>query len=580
MPNLRAMSFEGPLCPAFDLRCLHPGAARPDGWGLGYYPPGEHSVTVHKEAAPIHGSPQSELVRRAEHEESSTFVLHLRTALWGALTDANTQPFARAWGGREWLFAHSGSLDRRPAVEPDSLFEPVGATDSEYVFCDLLNRMAGRRWRSLGEADPDVLAGWLLELNALGTLDLVLTDGLDLLAWADRERSGLSSWILRPPYGPMSLSDAELGVELGRDGVRNRKGLVLASSELRISGEGPAGDWTPVPPGSLWLVRQGEVRAEAHPGTGMSATPTPRRPRKLDRPPQGEPQRLEVLHRTVYRYAEPVERSTHLFRLAPIHDRKQALLSHALEVSVEGQSREYDDVFGNHVRRLEVNTPFTEMVIEARSRVQMLDTAPLPFRPLRSQSTFPLVWLPWQRNQLAPYLLPPELPESELRDLTDYAMSFVVRNDDDLFDTLMDVNQTIFQEYRYVPGSTHLGTTAYQVHVTRQGVCQDFANLFLCMMRLLGVPARYVSGYVYTGPRSSPHHPHAQASHAWVQVYLPEVGWVGFDPTNGILTQTDHVRVAVGRAYTDATPTSGTLFVGGRGEQLEVSVRVELVESG
>ncbi len=179
---------------------------------------------------------------------------------------------------------------------------------------------------------------------------------------------------------------------------------------------------------------------------------------------------------------------------------------------------------------------------------------PLPSRPLRSHSTFPLVWLPWQRNQLAPYLLPPELPESELGDLTDYAMSFVRRNDDDLFDTLMDVNQTIFEEYRYVPGSTHLGTTAYQVHAVRQGVCQDFANLFICMMRLLGVPARYVCGYVYTGPRSSPPHPHAEASHAWVQVYLPEVGWVGFDPTNGILTQTDHVRVAVGRAYADATP--------------------------
>ncbi|MGZ3480483.1 MAG: class II glutamine amidotransferase, partial [Myxococcaceae bacterium] len=118
MPNLLAMSFECALCPAFDLRCLHPGATRPDGWGLGYYPPGEQSVTVHKEAAPIHGSPQSELVRRADHKESSTFVLHLRTALWGALTEANTQPFARAWGGREWLFAHSGSLERRPILLP------------------------------------------------------------------------------------------------------------------------------------------------------------------------------------------------------------------------------------------------------------------------------------------------------------------------------------------------------------------------------------------------------------------------------------------------------------------------------
>lgn len=576
MPNLLAMSFEGALCPAFDLRCLHPGATRPDGWGLGYYPPGEQSVTVHKEAAPIHGSPQSELVRRADHKESSTFVLHLRTALWGALTEANTQPFARAWGGREWLFAHSGSLERRPILLPEPLFEPVGATDSEFVFCDLLNRMAARRWRSLGEADPQVLADWLLDLNTLGTLDVVLTDGLDLLAWADRERSGLTSWLLRPPYGPIALGDAQVGVEFGRDGARNRKGVIISSAPLEVSGGGPPAEWTPVPAGSLWLVRQGELRTEARSSAAPMAGAMPRRIRKLDRPPQGEIRQLDVLHRTVYRYAEPVERSTHVFRLTPMHDRKQSLLSHAFAVSVEGQAREYDDVFGNRVRRLSVNTPFTEMIIEARSRVELLDTAPLASRPLRSHSTFPLVWLPWQRNQLAPYLLPPELPESELGDLTDYAMSFVRRNDDDLFDTLMDVNQTIFEEYRYVPGSTHLGTTAYQVHATRQGVCQDFANLFICMMRLLGVPARYVSGYVYTGPRSSPPHPHAEASHAWVQVYLPEEGWVGFDPTNGILTQTDHVRVACGRAYSDATPTSGTLFVGGRGEELEVSVRVEL----
>ena len=205
----------------------------------------------------------------------------------------------------------------------------------------------------------------------------------------------------------------------------------------------------------------------------------------------------------------------------------------------------------------------------------MLDTDPLAFRPLRARSSFPLVWMPWQRNQLAPYLLPPELPESELTDLTDYAMTFVNRNDYDLFDTLMDLNATIFKEYQYVQGSTTLATTPFQVYTSRRGVCQDFSNLFICMMRLLGVPARYMCGYVYTGPKNA-NHPQSESSHAWVQVYLPEVGWCGFDPTNGILTQTDHVRVACGRTYADATPTSGAIFVGGGAEKLEVQVRVEI----
>ena len=130
---------------------------------------------------------------------------------------------------------------------------------------------------------------------------------------------------------------------------------------------------------------------------------------------------------------------------------------------------------------------------------------------------------------------------------------------------------------------TNTGTTASEAFKMKRGVCQDFANLFICLARLLSVPARYVCGYVYCGPRATSDAARAnavqsEASHAWVQLYLPEVGWKGFDPTNGVLTQTDHVRVAVGRSYVDATPTSGTIFVGGGGETLEVDVRCELVK--
>jgi len=569
------MSFEGALSPAFDLRFLHPGADRPDGWGLGFYRPGEPSVTVLREPAPTHASSQAELVRRSEHGESSIFVLHVRTALWGSLSEANTQPFSRAWGGREWLFAHSGSLDRRPELASDPLFEPVGATDSEIIFCDLLNRFVERKWRSLGDADPTVLADWLVSMNGSGTLNLVLTDGRDVLAYADKHESGLFTWQLRPPYESLSIGDKDVSLSLTRNGAKSRKGLLISSRPLDVVGDGDQA-WVPLQPGGLWMIRQGALRAEVKPPGPATPREDPlRTPSRLNRPSKGEVKRLEVYHRTVYRYDQPVERSMHLFRLIPMHDRTQTVLQHSLDVSVEGQSREYDDAFGNRVRRLRVDRPFTEMVIEARSRVELLDTDPLAFRPLRARSSFPLVWMPWQRNQLAPYLLPPELPESELTDLTDYAMTFVTRNDYDLFDTLLDLNATIFKEYRYVQGSTTVATTPFQVYASHRGVCQDFSNLFICLMRLLGVPARYMCGYVYTGPKNA-NRPQSEASHAWVQVYLPEVGWCGFDPTNGILTQTDHVRVACGRTYADATPTSGALFVGGGAEKLEVEVRVEI----
>ena len=260
-----------------------------------------------------------------------------------------------------------------------------------------------------------------------------------------------------------------------------------------------------------------------------------------------------------------------MLRLFPRHDRLQTLHSCQVKVSVPGHERDFDDVFGNRVRRVLLEAPFTELVIEARSDVELLDIEPLDFRPARVRSSLPLVWMPWQRQILQPFLLPPELPESELAELTEYAMSFAQRNDYELLDTLLDLNATIFTDYQYKQGATNLATTAFEVYANRRGVCQDFANLFICLARLIGVPARYVCGYLYTGPK----HPNARmgdASHAWVQVYLPEVGWKGFDPTNGVITQTDHVRVAVGRNYVDATPTSGTLYVGGGGETLSVEV--------
>ncbi len=141
----------------------------------------------------------------------------------------------------------------------------------------------------------------------------------------------------------------------------------------------------------------------------------------------------------------------------------------------------------------------------------------------------------------------------------------------------MNVPKSIFREYEYRQGSTTVFTTPFEVYANRRGVCQDFANLFICLARLLGVPARYACGYIYTGPKHE-NQVQSEASHAWVQVYLPEVGWKGFDPTNGILTQTEHVRVAYGRNYVDATPTSGTIFVGGGKETLEVDVRVDRIE--
>ncbi|HEX9244334.1 MAG TPA: class II glutamine amidotransferase [Anaeromyxobacter sp.] len=580
MPNLLAISFEGELAPSFDLRCLHPGRTPPDGWGIGYYPGGEPSATVLKEPAPPNGSIRSELVKAWEHLESSLFVVHVRTATWGAPTHANTQPFSRAWGGRDWLFAHSGSLREPLPHRPHAGFEPVGSTDTETLHCELLRRIAERGWASLGDADLQVVLGWFTSLNGLGSLTSVLTDGSDLLVYADADAAAGGVFVQEvfPPFARLAFSDRDLVVDLAARGAKSRKGVVVSSEPLEVDSES-IGEWRRLAPGHMLLVRQGAIRAELAPpvepaqlalGPVFSARPAGHRPQRV------EVQRLEINHRTIYRYAHPVERSMHVFRLVPVHDRLQTLLQSDIAISVAGQARDYEDVFGNQMRRLVVDTPFTELAIHARSVVEMLDTDPLSYKPLRARTTIPLVWMPWHRQVLQPFLLPPELAESELLELVDYAKAFVERNDHDLLETLLDINESIHREYKYSQGTTTLATTPFDVYATRRGVCQDFTNLFICLARLLGVPARYVCGYLYTGPRHE-NRAQAEASHAWAQVYLPEVGWRGFDPTNGVLTQTSHVRVATGRNYRDATPTSGTIYVGGAAETLEVDVRVERI---
>ncbi|XYH95840.1 class II glutamine amidotransferase [Sorangium sp. So ce1128] len=581
MPNLLAMSFEGELAPCFDLTCLRPGGKLPDGWGIGYYPGGEPSATVLKEPAPPQGSIRSELVKAWEHLESSLLVLHIRMATWGSINDANTQPFSRSWGGRDWLFAHSGSLVDRIEVDPKSLFQPVGSTDTELILCELLRWMASEDLRSIGDIDPAVLRDWFDEMNEHGPLTSVLADGRDLVVYADRDREGDAFlWEVLPPYERLAFGDDDLEVDLTRRGVKSRKGVIVSSEELKVHAGAQPAAWARVPPGHLVVLRQGALRARASPQTDRRR-PSPSTPplssRPVRRPTHAAIRRYKVVHRTAYHYATAVERSTHLLRLTPAHDRLQTLLHNEVDVSVEGKQREYDDVFGNRARRVLLETPFKELIIESRSRVELLDTDPLSFRPLRARSTIPLVWMPWQRQILQPFLLPPELAESELAELSEYAMTFVERNDYDLLDTLLDLNASIFEEYEYKQGSTNLSTTAFDVYANRRGVCQDFANLFICLTRLLGVPSRYVCGYIYTGPKHE-NQRQSEASHAWVQVYLPEIGWKGFDPTNGVLTQTDHIRVAVGRNYIDATPTSGTIFVGGGAERLEVDVRVEPID--
>jgi transglutaminase-like putative cysteine protease len=283
--------------------------------------------------------------------------------------------------------------------------------------------------------------------------------------------------------------------------------------------------------------------------------------------------RLKVRHRTTYQYDRPIERSVHRFYLRPMHNLKQTLVSHSLQLDPATPVVEYEDVFGNWATRFELNEPYTLLDVQAESLVELQYYDPFAFTKLPKVPMYPVAWMPWERKLLDPFLYPPELPETQLRELFDYATSFVKRNDYKLMESLFDVNLTLFREFEYAPGSTNLNTTPYEVFQSRRGVCQDFTNLFICMARLLNLPARYVYGYVFTGNTGGDSRAQPDASHAWVEIYIPQIGWKALDPTHGVLPHRDHVRVGIGRNFRDCTPTSGMLFSPGV-ETMKVDVEI------
>lgn len=271
------------------------------------------------------------------------------------------------------------------------------------------------------------------------------------------------------------------------------------------------------------------------------------------------PTLYSIEHVTNYSYSRAVNHSKHLFRLLPAIDLSQSVLDFQFDVSIKGaELSNFSGVFGNNASFLSIKKPYKELVISAKSivAVSKLD---LKMDLLHQSRTVPLIWMPWDKAMMDAYLQPPELTEPELFALSDYAMSFVSRNHNDILAVLDDINQTIYKDYKYADHITDFQTTAFDVYINKQGVCQDFANLFICLARLLNIPARYRVGYLFTGTKYE-NHTQGDESHAWVEVFLPYMGWIGYDPTNGVMAETDHIKVACGRYYRDATPTSGAIF--------------------
>lgn len=279
--------------------------------------------------------------------------------------------------------------------------------------------------------------------------------------------------------------------------------------------------------------------------------------------------RFEIFHETVHEYSQPAFERVSELRLTPLSDATQRALSSAIDTTPHRPLLAYTDAFGNTVHWFNALEPHRRLVIRARSTVDTLLENPFNFsRPVadyRHDAQFnPGEWYDC-------------LAESRYiafsRRLKALARKIVWRHKGDFLSFLQEINATVFREFEYVPGITTVHSHLDEALSHRKGVCQDFTHAMIGVCRVLSIPARYVSGYVFGGGEG-PSMRGLDASHGWCEVYLPGVGWRGFDPTNNVLANDCYVKLAVGRDYADISPVRGVHKAGGT-ETLAVRVIVK-----
>ena len=288
--------------------------------------------------------------------------------------------------------------------------------------------------------------------------------------------------------------------------------------------------------------------------------------------------RLQVVHETRYRYSSPVLLSQQLLHLTPRALPWQAVRSHRITVApAAGEFDEREDYYGNRTVHMLLAAPHEELVVHAESEVEV---APREKTVLAAPAT------QWEavhdrlHSLEEPPLLEPsaflyESPHIETwKEITDYAAKSFPRGRA-MLEAALDLGRRIYKDFTFDKKATSVATPLRQVLKQRRGVCQDFAHLMIGCLRSLGLPARYVSGYILTlPPPGRPRRVGADASHAWVSVHCGEAaGWVDIDPTNNCLVDDEHVTLGWGRDFGDVTPMRGVILGGGE-QALEVRVTV------
>jgi transglutaminase-like putative cysteine protease len=276
--------------------------------------------------------------------------------------------------------------------------------------------------------------------------------------------------------------------------------------------------------------------------------------------------KFKIQHITKYTYEVPVRDSANQIVLYPISDANQEIIFQNIFVTGDPQIERHKDYFDNQIGTFTHSQPHRELVIDSRLEVQTsAKLLPDDSRPAGEQ---------WEELQAIRHQIP-YIDFLRLEQFEAFAEVQAVINSiqDKRITPQQNVHnfcEYVFKNFTYKKGITTVDTTLDEIWSIKSGVCQDFAHILLAMLRLIGIPARYVSGYICpnkNGMRGE------GATHAWVEAYIPFYGWLGFDPTNNCIANENHVRLAVGKNYYDCSPVRGT-YRGTSNHTLEVAVSV------
>jgi transglutaminase-like putative cysteine protease len=275
---------------------------------------------------------------------------------------------------------------------------------------------------------------------------------------------------------------------------------------------------------------------------------------------------FKIVHSTKYQYNWPIKESINEIRLFPYNFENQDVLKFELNITNNPNIDISQDLYGNRVGNFNTLEAHSEMAIETRMVVRVNHSLKIPEI---DNTTIQDLAVEKEKSITLLRLSYPEDIEKQNKIIA--ILNKIKYQDKPVIEIARLCNQYIYSNFSYTKGITNIETTLDEVLQHKKGVCQDFALVLLQLLRTAGIPCRYVSGYVCpnkSGLRGE------GATHAWVEIYTPTQGWLGIDPTNNIWTMDNHIKLSVGRNFSDCTPVKGT-FKGLAKQKLSVSVSVE-----